>query len=475
MTFVWGANDHGQLANRDRNDSGKPSALWIKKLKNTAVSVSISGPHAAAVTKSGSVWAWGWSGAGQTARYGKAVDTKMALKVPTIREPCCSVSCGGAHTLVLTRAGQVWAFGDNRKGQLGLGHNGTGDLRPALVPKLSHCVAVAAGAEHSAALCRVAGDHVAVFTWGSNASGQLGRRGGALSGQSPGRAFCLASSPAWRRVSCGGAATAVVGGGRAKLAGKAGGAGSQGAAAEEFAEHAGLLGVEVGMVALGEAHAVAVSADGRSVFAWGVGAGACAEPGVEVSDAKRVEGIDGSAAAGADAEATRRVVSVAAGRAHSIVATASGLCYAWGENRAGQLGVGKFMGALLRPTLCRAPDPQSTLPAGLKKSGGLPLCVRVCAGGDNSACLAVDGREVDAAVQTALRATLEDDAALVGSSTAADRALAKEELELERMLKGESLNDVFDAATGRGKLAGGTIVLGAGTGGPPPQPPPGPP
>ena len=84
-----------------------------------------------------------------------------------------AVACGLHHTLLLSTSGQVFAFGSNSHGQLGVG-----DLAPrgapAPVPRIGEkVVRVAAGSYHSVALT-VTGR---VFTWGNNAKGQLGRAG----------------------------------------------------------------------------------------------------------------------------------------------------------------------------------------------------------------------------------------------------------------------------------------------------------
>ncbi len=56
----------------------------------------------------------------------------------------------GGHALVLTETGKVWAWGDNRTGQLGVGDT---RVRPewVAVAELDSVVAIAAGTQHSVA------------------------------------------------------------------------------------------------------------------------------------------------------------------------------------------------------------------------------------------------------------------------------------------------------------------------------------
>lgn len=80
------------------------------------------------------------------------------------------VAAGVAHTLVVVDDGSVWAFGDNRQGQLG---DGTLIDRsvPAQVQDFDGPIrTVAAGRNHSVAL----GENGRVYTWGANDRDQLG-------------------------------------------------------------------------------------------------------------------------------------------------------------------------------------------------------------------------------------------------------------------------------------------------------------
>lgn len=79
--------------------------------------------------------------------------------------------CGIEHTLVLTTNGDIFAFGSGMRGQLGIGELINID-RPVLVDALAgiKIVDVAAGGWHSCAVSAF-GD---LYTWGWNTSGQLG-------------------------------------------------------------------------------------------------------------------------------------------------------------------------------------------------------------------------------------------------------------------------------------------------------------
>ena len=85
-----------------------------------------------------------------------------------------TVAAGGWHSLLLQRDGTVLALGRNTSGQLGTVDGNLTDAThpaPTPVPGLTDISAIAAGIGHSVAVRRDG----TVWTWGSNAFGELGR------------------------------------------------------------------------------------------------------------------------------------------------------------------------------------------------------------------------------------------------------------------------------------------------------------
>lgn len=94
--------------------------------------------------------------------------------------PMKKVAAGENHTLALSRSGQVFSWGSNSFGQLG--HPGkSSSSQSRLTPKrvdafrFHEMKDIAASGCHSAAIDAEDG---AVYTWGSNRRGQLGRKEG---------------------------------------------------------------------------------------------------------------------------------------------------------------------------------------------------------------------------------------------------------------------------------------------------------
>ena len=84
-------------------------------------------------------------------------------------EGCVKACTGDGHILALTRGGSVYAWGDNKYGQLG---DGTFKDReaPRKVRKLPRIIDISSGRYH----CMALGSDGNVYTWGCNFEGQIG-------------------------------------------------------------------------------------------------------------------------------------------------------------------------------------------------------------------------------------------------------------------------------------------------------------
>jgi ubiquitin-protein ligase E3 A len=140
--------------------------------------VAASCEHILALTDKGVLFSWAASnmeGVSGLAKPGPILPRTLAWPPQRVRCPLriATIACGDAHSLALTDGGQVFTFGSNAKGQLGLGESVDKALEPMVVRGKTRGIpfrAVAAGMEHSMALT-ISG---AVFAWGSNYQGCLG-------------------------------------------------------------------------------------------------------------------------------------------------------------------------------------------------------------------------------------------------------------------------------------------------------------
>ena len=95
-----------------------------------APQVSSGDQHAAVLCKSGKVYTWG-SGRSGALGHGKREDLTLPQPVEALEGlEVASVHCGAMHTLVVTKAGEVYSCGNGFEGALG-----HGDKKIQLLPK----------------------------------------------------------------------------------------------------------------------------------------------------------------------------------------------------------------------------------------------------------------------------------------------------------------------------------------------------
>jgi alpha-tubulin suppressor-like RCC1 family protein len=167
----WGSNASGTLGD-GKNELFRKSAGAVRLPRGTKVtSVRSQCSHSLAVTSAGGVLAWGDNDLGQL-----GVGTTQGHRTPVrVRLPSGSkvraVRAGCNFSLALTTSGHVLAWGFNGNGELGIGTTQT-HRTPVQVrlPKGVRVTAISTGDDHSLALTSTG----RVFSWGSNQDGQLG-------------------------------------------------------------------------------------------------------------------------------------------------------------------------------------------------------------------------------------------------------------------------------------------------------------
>ena len=262
----------------------------------TALSIGAAAPPASALTTSaGQLYAFGdnrYGELGTTTNSGtfEPNPTPTLVTLPGASGPVTQVAAGYEHSLALTSTGQLYAFGSNRYGQLGTPTN-SGTFEPNPTPVLitlpgasGPVTQIAAGRYHSLALTSTG----QLYAFGLNEDGQLGIQ--ANSGTDE-------PNPTPTLVTLPGASGPVT------------------------------------QVAAGARHSLAVTSSGE-LFAFGsnyygqLGFGTNSGTGVPNPTPARIT------LPGASGPATQ----VAAGADHSLAVTSSGQLYAFGWNRYGQLG-----------------------------------------------------------------------------------------------------------------------------------------
>lgn len=128
--------------------------------------VVVGGAHTCVLTGAGQLSCWGANDRGQTGVGGRTVLTPTTVSAPAA---LVTVSAGAFHTCALSGAGSALCWGANERGQLGTGTR-TGSALPASVSGDVAFTRISAGLAHTCALTQ----RGAVYCWGANERGQLG-------------------------------------------------------------------------------------------------------------------------------------------------------------------------------------------------------------------------------------------------------------------------------------------------------------
>jgi alpha-tubulin suppressor-like RCC1 family protein len=180
----WGDNTHGQLGVGDRVARGVRPGDMAERLTRVEVGdgrrvkrVAVGGSHACALLDDGHVKCWGDNQRGQLGLGDTNERTSPAEQAVVLKEPATALSCGRNHTCVVLLSGAVQCWGDNTLGKLGLGMsnaffggNEEDMQRIALVDLAEKASAVRAGDTHSCALLTDG----RLKCWGANGNAQLG-------------------------------------------------------------------------------------------------------------------------------------------------------------------------------------------------------------------------------------------------------------------------------------------------------------
>uniref|UniRef100_A0A669PYR8 HECT-type E3 ubiquitin transferase n=1 Tax=Phasianus colchicus TaxID=9054 RepID=A0A669PYR8_PHACC len=166
--YTCGCNDLGQLGHEKARK--RPEHVGALDAQNI-VAVSCGEAHTLALNDKGQVYAWGLAADGQLGLPG----TEECIRVPrlkTIKIQIVQVACGYYHSLALSKGSEVFSWGQNKYGQLGLGYEYKKQNSPHVIKSLLGIpfAQIAAGGAHSFVLT-LSG---AIFGWGRNKFGQLG-------------------------------------------------------------------------------------------------------------------------------------------------------------------------------------------------------------------------------------------------------------------------------------------------------------
>jgi len=316
--LAWGYNDFSQLGDgfMERTPACEEKVWCTTPVMvaagaipagTTFTQVSVGFDHSLALSSTGQVYAWGNDLRGEVGNgaFETEYDAPVAVSIPG-GASITQIAAGEEFSLALTTTGHLYAWGGNGAGELGDGAAPTASDVPVEVsrtglPPGTTFTQVSAGTDFALALSSAG----KLYAWGQNGAGELG----------DGRAQTESDLPV--AVSAG----AIPG------------------------------GTKFGEIAAGAADGFALSTTGE-LYAWGfnnegeLGDGSTTESTVPVAVST------GAIAGGA-------IAQIAPGNTHVLAVGSNGKLYSWGADGGGELGAGSITG----PPSCKpcAPEPVAVL------------------------------------------------------------------------------------------------------------------
>ena len=338
--------------------NGNPLFGWHSKTQegpkkgfteHVQLQIACGGMHSAAVERDGSCWLWGHGEYGQNASTKdlwkptllSAIDPNSRMKIKVMM-----VALGMEHCLMISSTLELYSWGRNHRGQLGIGTT-TDTSEPTLVAALAKASCVACGEDHSAGITP-GGE---VYTWGNAECGKLGH-GSSLIRSAMSFPKQINMETRMRKVHCGPLHTSLIGNNGELLTFGAGWFGRLGHGdmnnqySPKLVEHVlPDLNSELKEcprfleVKCGSFHTCAIC-EGQMLWVFGRDYLVCEAD--HITSPLLFNKIDGD------------VVAVSAGANHTLCITRKGhlkKLWGWGDNSKGQLGLGVGAPEQVPPTL----------------------------------------------------------------------------------------------------------------------------
>jgi alpha-tubulin suppressor-like RCC1 family protein len=341
--WAWGKNNLGQLGIGNNTNQPFPVKLNLPAGMTNVTSIGAGEELSIAVAVNGTVWTWGTNLYGQLGRGTTGGSQNQPVQVLEDHNATqadgpyltgiISVAAGQRHVVALASDGEVYIWGNNFYGMLGINDPETNLVKntPVHVSTLSGITQIASGRYFSLALK----NNGKVYGWGYNQTGELGQGAGNTSDKfapveltvvsdivsiSAGRNFSMAVASDGKIYSCGQNNQGQLGRGTYSATATT--------ANPTPALVIGLSGINIIRVSGGEMHALAIASNG-DIYSWGIN-----------SNGQLGDGLTERKHTPAKILSLDSVLSISAGRVHSTAIKKDGTIWTWGKNDTGQLGSG---------------------------------------------------------------------------------------------------------------------------------------
>eukprot|EP01080_Neovahlkampfia_damariscottae_P000518 gene518-8031_t len=153
------------------SEDDKSSPTLITTSIGTTIDICVGSEHSLLLNNEGKVFSFGHNKYGQTGQGTTSGDTEIPTAVKGFyNQDIIKISCGGDHSVMLNKYGEVFSFGRASKGEMGDGYNPIAQLFPVKSYSPFNIIDIAAG-HHFTLILKENGK---LYSFGENSNGQLG-------------------------------------------------------------------------------------------------------------------------------------------------------------------------------------------------------------------------------------------------------------------------------------------------------------
>ena len=180
-------NEDGTPVDEDEEKDGITEIINKITFFRAKVSFIALGKNHAICIAEAKAYSWGSNEYGVCGLSGKSTEERFKIPMPIeeIRSPSKMACVSDSHSMVLTVNGEIYSFGSNMYGKLGVAdlkkYFAIGvepiELEPVLVKSVSDVKYIACSNYHSACISKIKNDNQDVqvmYTWGNGLDGKLG-------------------------------------------------------------------------------------------------------------------------------------------------------------------------------------------------------------------------------------------------------------------------------------------------------------